>query len=82
MKITKRTLAATALALSALALAAPAQADDDTNVGSGVNAANNWNFTAADVCVQELAVVPVGAPWAGDTTNTCTNGNVLAHSRS
>jgi len=41
MKIMKKTLAATALALSALALAAPAHADDDTNFGSGVNAANN-----------------------------------------
>lgn len=82
MKITKKTLAATALALSALALAAPAQADDDTNFGGGVNASGNWNFSAADVCLQELAVVPVGAPSAGDTTSTCTNGNVLAHSRS
>lgn len=80
MKIMKKTLAATALALSALALAAPAHADDDTNFGGGVNAASNWNFTAEAVCLQELAVVPVGAPWTGNTTNHCANGNVLDRS--
>ncbi|KAG0306786.1 hypothetical protein BGZ99_001670, partial [Dissophora globulifera] len=44
---------------AAVASAAPIPvADSDTNFGPGVNAANNWNFAAADVCIQELAVVP------------------------
>jgi hypothetical protein len=47
------------LAVAALAMAAPAHADSDTNFGGGVNAANNWNFTAAAVCLAEAAVVPV-----------------------
>ncbi|MFF8727886.1 hypothetical protein ACF073_15540 [Streptomyces sp. NPDC015171] len=62
------------LALAALALAAPAHADDDRNFSSGVNAANNWNFTAADVCFQEMAVVPAVADYLSDY-NTCSNGN-------
>ncbi|MCX5139969.1 hypothetical protein [Streptomyces sp. NBC_00338] len=76
----KKTLTAAVLALAALSMAAPAHADDDSNFGPGVNAANNWNFSAAAVCFQELAVVPVGAPWVGNTVNHCTNGNVLNHS--
>lgn len=69
------------LPAAALALAAPAaHADNDTDFGPGVNAANNWNFSAASVCFQELAAVPVGGAWAGDTMNHCTNGNVLNHS--
>ncbi|MFJ6723496.1 MULTISPECIES: hypothetical protein [unclassified Streptomyces] len=69
-----------ALALTAVALAAPAHADDDTNFGPGVDAANNWNFSAAAVCFQELAVVPVGADWTGNHENHCANGNVIDHS--
>ncbi|GHB30597.1 hypothetical protein GCM10010331_16240 [Streptomyces xanthochromogenes] len=69
-----------ALAVAGLALAAPAHADNDDNFGSGVSAANNWNFSAASVCFQELAVVPVGGAWNGNTVNHCTNGNVLNHS--
>ncbi|MFF3417584.1 hypothetical protein ACFYW9_23205 [Streptomyces sp. NPDC002698] len=68
------------LPVAALALAAPvAHADNDSNFGSGVNAANNWNFSAASVCLQELAVVPVGGASVGDTLNHCANGNVLNH---
>ncbi|PKT70602.1 hypothetical protein CW362_23700 [Streptomyces populi] len=62
-----------------MALAAPAHADNDNNFGSGVNAANNWNFTAAAVCFQELAVVPVGGASVGGVLNHCVNGNVLNH---
>ncbi|WP_194927021.1 hypothetical protein [Catenulispora pinisilvae] len=43
----------------------------------GVNAANNWNFTAAAVCLQEVAVVPVLGDWVGDHANNCSNGNVV-----
>ncbi|MEU6978339.1 MULTISPECIES: hypothetical protein [unclassified Streptomyces] len=75
-------LAATAtLALAAVSLAAPAHADD-SDFGSGVNAANNWNFTAADVCVQELAVVPALSDWSGNHQNNCSSGNVIDHSGS
>ncbi|MET8974666.1 hypothetical protein ABZX85_03515 [Streptomyces sp. NPDC004539] len=69
------------LPLAVLALSAgPAQADNDSNFGSGVNAANNWNFTAADVCLQELAVVPALSDWTGSHQNNCSDGNVIDHS--
>ncbi|MGW2082061.1 hypothetical protein ACWCOW_34965 [Streptomyces sp. NPDC001939] len=67
-------------AMAALAMAAPAHADNDTNFGGGVNAANNWNFTAAAVCLVEVAVVPVLGDWVGDHANNCSNGNVIDHS--
>ncbi|MFE2556737.1 hypothetical protein ACFXGT_11985 [Streptomyces sp. NPDC059352] len=76
----KKIISVAALALTSLALATPAHADHDSNFGPGVNAANNWNFSAAAVCFQELAVVPVGGAWVGDTVNHCVNGNVLNHS--
>ncbi|MFJ8660302.1 hypothetical protein [Streptomyces sp. NPDC093795] len=72
------TIAATALA--AAAMSAPAHADNDSNFGGGVNAANAWNFTAAAVCLQEVAVVPVLGDWVGDHVNNCSNGNVIDHS--
>jgi hypothetical protein len=59
--------------------AANPSADLDSNLG-GVNAANNWNFTAAAVCLQEVAVVPVLGDWVGDHANNCSNGNVIDHS--
>jgi len=70
------------LATAALCSTTPAFADNDSNFGSGVNAANNWNFTAADVCIQELAVVPALSDWTGDHKNNCSNGNVLDHTGS
>lgn len=77
----KKIMVLAMLPAAALAFAAPAaHADNDSNFGAGANAANNWNFTAAAVCFQELAVVPVGGPWVGDTVNHCVNGNVLDHS--
>lgn len=70
-----------ALPVLALALGAPAaHADSDSNFGGGVNAPNNWNFTAGDVCLQEVAVVPALGNRAGDHPNNCTNGNVIDHS--
>ncbi|MEV5972039.1 hypothetical protein [Streptomyces sp. NPDC051921] len=77
----KKPAATATLALAAVALAAPAHADDDSNFGGGVNAADNWNFTAAAVCLQEVAVVPVLGDWVGDHVNNCSNGNVIDHSR-
>ncbi|MEV6208069.1 hypothetical protein [Kitasatospora sp. NPDC051914] len=76
----KKITALCALTLTALAPAAPAQADIDSNFGGGVNAANLWNFTAAAVCLQELAVVPVLGDLVGDHVNNCSNGNVIDHS--
>ncbi|QNP70480.1 hypothetical protein IAG44_14200 [Streptomyces roseirectus] len=71
-----------ALPLAALALtASPAHADNDSNFGGGVNAADNWNFTAGAVCMQEVAVVPVLGDWVGDHVNNCSNGNVIDHSK-
>ncbi|WP_405942199.1 hypothetical protein [Streptomyces sp. NBC_00207] len=76
----KKIMTAAALTLAALSLGAPAHADNDSNFGGGVNAANNWNFTAAAVCLQEVAVVPVLGDWVGDHTDNCSNGNVIDHS--
>ncbi|MBW5249196.1 hypothetical protein JGS39_09255 [Streptomyces sp. P01-B04] len=64
------------LALVALAMAAPAHADNDSNFSDGVKAVNNWNFTAAAVCFQELAVAPI----VGDSSHDCSNGKALNHS--
>ncbi|MEU8779316.1 hypothetical protein [Streptomyces sp. NPDC048606] len=76
----KKIITAAALVLAGVGLAAPAHADNDSNFGGGVNAANNWNFTAAAVCLQEVAVVPVLGDWTGDHVNNCSNGNVIDHS--
>ncbi|MFE5940312.1 hypothetical protein ACFQ69_33685 [Streptomyces sp. NPDC056470] len=76
----KKIITVAVMALCTAAMTAPGHADNDSNFGSGVNAANNWNFTAAAVCLQEVAVVPVLGDWVGDHTNNCSNGNVLDHS--
>ncbi|MGW7275967.1 hypothetical protein ACWGH5_36320 [Streptomyces sp. NPDC054864] len=79
----KKIIALTGLALGSIALATPAHAhaaDGDSNFGGGTNAANNWNFTAAAVCKQEVAVVPVLGDWVGDHVNNCDSGNVIDHS--
>ena len=78
----KKTFVTALLALGAAGIASPALATDDpaSNFGQGVNAANNWNFTAAAVCLQEVAVVPVLGNWVGDHANNCSNGNVIDHS--
>lgn len=68
-----------ALALVLLGAASPAFADNDSNFGGGINAANNWNFTAAAVCLQEVAVVPVLGDYISDHANNCSNGNVIDH---
>ncbi|MEW1926282.1 MULTISPECIES: hypothetical protein [unclassified Streptomyces] len=75
----KKITAVAGLVLGSIALAAPAHADNDSNFGSGVNAANNWNFTAAAVCLQEVAVQPVLGDYMADHTNNCSNGNVIDH---
>lgn len=77
----KKAFVTTLLALGALGIAVPAHADNDSNFGGGVNAANNWNFTAAAVCMTETAVVPVLGDWVGDHVNHCSNGNVIDHSK-
>ncbi|MEV6240484.1 hypothetical protein [Lentzea sp. NPDC051838] len=69
-----------AAAGATLAAASPALADSDSNFAPGVNAATNWAFTAADVCIQELAVVPALSDWTGNHKNNCSNGNVIDHS--
>ncbi|WP_306370600.1 hypothetical protein [Nocardiopsis sp. CC223A] len=76
----KKTLMITLIALGALGFAAPAHADHDSDFGGGVNAADNWNFTAAVVCHQELAVVPILSEYLGDHIDNCSNGNVIDHS--
>ncbi|MEU3057671.1 hypothetical protein [Streptomyces griseus] len=69
----------TALPVLALALAAPvAHADDGAGLGGGAEAANNWNFAAAEVCPQELAIIPAMANYVSDEVNNCSNGNVVS----
>ncbi|MFH8526863.1 hypothetical protein ACH4GE_00405 [Streptomyces tendae] len=65
------------LSIAALSAATPAFANDEANSGNGVNAADNWNFSAAAVCIQEVAVVPVLGDYTPDHTNNCSLGNVL-----
>ncbi|MFG2350299.1 hypothetical protein [Streptomyces phaeochromogenes] len=48
------------------------------NSGSGVDAANTWNFTAAATCVSEVAVVPALGDYSSDHVDNCTNGNVIS----
>ncbi|MCX5200625.1 hypothetical protein OG897_03985 [Streptomyces sp. NBC_00237] len=67
----KKISALAGLVLSSIALAAPAHADN------GDDPANKWNFSAEDVCVQELAVVPALSDWTGNHRNNCSNGNVI-----
>jgi len=64
-----------AAAGSVLLAATPALADPGS--GGGVTSADNWNFTAPEVCAQELAVVPALSDWTGDHANNCSNGNVI-----
>ncbi|WP_413755197.1 hypothetical protein [Streptomyces sp. MMBL 11-3] len=75
----KKIMSVAVCALAAAGVASPAVADNDSNFGSGVNAANNWNFTAAAVCLQEVAVVPVLGDYVSDHVNNCSNGNVIDH---
>ncbi|TGB06467.1 hypothetical protein [Streptomyces sp. MZ04] len=75
----KKITALAVLSIATLALASPAHADNDDNFGGGMNAANNWNFTAAAVCLQEVAVVPALGDWVGDHANNCSDGNVIDH---
>ncbi|MFF2364618.1 hypothetical protein ACFVU0_18230 [Streptomyces sp. NPDC058122] len=76
----RKIIIAATLAMATMAMAAPAHADNDSNFGGGVNAANNWNFTAAAVCLLEVAVVPVLGDHVSDHANNCSNGNVIDHS--
>ncbi|MFD6826651.1 hypothetical protein [Streptomyces sp. NPDC060085] len=68
------------LAAAALCAATPGFADDHSSVSGETSAADNWNFTAGIVCVQELAVVPALNDWTGNHQNNCSNGNVIDHS--
>ncbi|MFJ4439638.1 hypothetical protein [Streptomyces sp. NPDC088923] len=70
------------LAAAAFSAAAPAPAfaDNGDNFGGDVSATKDWNFSAADVCIQELAVVPALSDWFGNHKNNCSNGNAVDHS--
>ncbi|MEU9564016.1 hypothetical protein AB0D16_18585 [Streptomyces sp. NPDC048161] len=72
-------IAAAAVTVAGTIGASPAFADNDSSFGNGVNAADNWNFTAAAVCLQEVAVVPVLGDYVSDHVNNCSNGNVIDH---
>ncbi|WP_328957996.1 hypothetical protein [Kitasatospora purpeofusca] len=76
----KKIITVAVMALAAAAMAAPAHAHNDSNFAGAVDAANNWNFTAAAVCLQEVAVAPILGDWVGDHADNCSNGNVIDHS--
>ncbi|GAA2344140.1 hypothetical protein OKJ48_36090 [Streptomyces kunmingensis] len=79
----KKIIAAAAMVLASVAFAAPAHADNDSNFDGPISAADNWNFTAGVVCLQEVAVVPAlsgAGGYVGDHENNCSNGNVIDHS--
>lgn len=57
----KKLLVMAVLALGAVGAAGLAHADNDSNFGSGVDAANSRNFTTAAVCLRGLAR---GSPWS------------------
>ncbi|MEU4996580.1 hypothetical protein [Streptomyces sp. NPDC021622] len=71
----KKITAIAVLSIATLAFASPAHADSGDNFGRGLNPANIWNLTAAAVCLQEVAIVPV----LGDHADNCFNGNVIHH---
>ncbi|MEU4612878.1 hypothetical protein [Streptomyces umbrinus] len=73
----KKIIAMAAMALTAAVVSTPAHADNDSGFNGGPNAANNWNFTADKVCLQEVAVVPVLGDYVSDHVNNCSNGNVI-----
>ncbi|WP_250404075.1 hypothetical protein [Streptomyces cellostaticus] len=75
----KKIIMTAALAMATMTVTAPAHADNDNDFGGGANAANNWNFTAEAVCLQEVAVVPVLGDWPADHAGNCSNGNVIGH---
>jgi hypothetical protein len=67
----------------ALSFATPIAHADDGPFDGAVAAADNWNFSAGVVCLQEVAIVPAlsGIPgYVGDHDNNCSNGNVIDHS--
>ncbi|MFJ8804059.1 MULTISPECIES: hypothetical protein [unclassified Streptomyces] len=81
--IMKKTLTVAAVAIAALGLASPAYADDHSNFDGPVDSADNWDFAAGVVAIQEAAVVPVlgGTPgYVGDHENNASNGNIVDHS--
>ncbi|MFI0982542.1 hypothetical protein ACH4SP_36735 [Streptomyces sp. NPDC021093] len=72
-----------AIPVLALSFGAPAAHADDNPFEGPVSAADNWNFSAGVVAIQEAAVVPVlgGFPgYVGDHDNNASNGNVIDHS--
>ncbi|MFJ3439509.1 hypothetical protein ACIPMU_39110 [Streptomyces cyaneofuscatus] len=72
----KKIITCGAITLGLLGAVSPAAfADSD---GSGVNAASNWNFSAAAICTQETAVVPDLGDDAGPA-GPCSNGHVIDH---
>ncbi|MES9620626.1 hypothetical protein ACPCBX_25455 [Streptomyces tuirus] len=74
----RKIIACGLITMAALSAATPALAADDTSPGSGLSAANNnWNFSAAAVCLQEVAVVPVLGDYASDHVSNCSLGNVV-----
>jgi hypothetical protein len=75
----KKISAIAALTMAGLALATPAHADNDSDLGRGINVAGHQSLTTANLCKQAFALVPVAAPWTGDAVNDACNNRDHIH---
>ncbi|MFJ6775086.1 hypothetical protein ACIQOV_29695 [Kitasatospora sp. NPDC091257] len=73
----KKIITAAVALLAASAMTVPAHADNDSTVAHGINAAINWNFTAAAVCLMEVAVVPVLGDHYLAHHDNCADGDII-----
>jgi hypothetical protein len=75
----KTTLTLTALTLTALGMATPAFAGNDSPFADGADAAHHRSLSASDVCLQEIAAVPLLGVVVGEPSDTCPDGNAVDH---
>ncbi|MEU9985523.1 hypothetical protein ACFZCP_41300 [Streptomyces sp. NPDC007971] len=77
----KKTSALAALTLTGLALATPAHADSGGDPVGHINVAGR-HVTGAYLCREALAIVPMAAPWTGDSVDdACNNRPHVHHAR-
>ncbi|GHI03988.1 hypothetical protein AQI88_08065 [Streptomyces cellostaticus] len=70
----KKISALAVLTVAGLALATPAHADNDGEFGGHIKTASHRNGLATDLCKGALLLVPVTAPWSGESVdNACNN---------
>lgn len=74
----KKLSALAALTMTGLALAAPAHADNGGDPVGRINVAGR-SFTGASLCKEALAIVPVAAPWTGDSFDAACDNRPHVH---